>query len=175
MHESKKPGTYIYTEQATVCDPDPWRQLASQLKNKRSPNYTSDDGWNAMPKQHKGDTFISDLQLKHVTNFISVTRVNGTRHSLELAHGQKSKHVTNDKLLETLHNFEFQTLHSSCLGVVHHLFSASFAMEKKINKCLVMSLGTCDLYIKTLLHVPRYRHDHNLPVLDGCSTLQHPL
>ena len=57
-----------------------------------------------MPKQHKGDTFISDLQLKHVTNFISVTRVNGTRHSLELAHGQKSKHATNDKLLETLHN-----------------------------------------------------------------------
>ena len=57
--------------------------------------------------------------------------------------------------------------------MVHHLFSASFAMEKKINKCLVLSLGTCDLYIKTLLHVPRYRHDHNLPVLDGCSNHRH--
>ena len=32
-----------------------------------------------MPKQHKGDTLISDAELKRITNLILVTWVNKTR------------------------------------------------------------------------------------------------
>jgi hypothetical protein len=33
-----------------------------------------------MPKQHKGDTLITDAELKHVSDLILVTWVNKTRH-----------------------------------------------------------------------------------------------
>lgn len=33
-----------------------------------------------MPKQHKGDTLISDMELKHITNVKSVTWVKEKHH-----------------------------------------------------------------------------------------------
>jgi len=55
-----------------------------------------------MPKQHKGDTLISDLKLKLVTDITLVTRTNGTRRSLGVAYGQRKKCVTIDSLSVTL-------------------------------------------------------------------------
>jgi hypothetical protein len=57
-----------------------------------------------MPKHHKGDTLISDLELKCVTSAILVTCVNGARHWLSVAHGQEPKRVTYNKLAVTLFN-----------------------------------------------------------------------
>jgi hypothetical protein len=58
-----------------------------------------------MPKQHEGDTLISDLELKHATNVTTlVTWVNETHRCSILAHGKKTKCVTNDKLLDSLPN-----------------------------------------------------------------------
>ena len=57
-----------------------------------------------MPKQHKGDTLISDLELKLVTNITTVTQINGKRRSLGVAYGQETKRVTIDNLSVTLPN-----------------------------------------------------------------------
>lgn len=58
-----------------------------------------------MSKQHKGYTLISDLKLKYATNVTTlVTWVNETHRFSVLAHGQKTKCVTNDKLLDSLPN-----------------------------------------------------------------------
>ena len=44
-----------------------------------------------MPKQHKGDTLVSDLDFRRVTDITLVTWVNETCRLLVVAHGQEKK------------------------------------------------------------------------------------
>jgi len=55
-----------------------------------------------MPKQHKGDSSISDLELKRVTSNILVTWVNETRRLFVVVHAQETRCVANDKVSVTL-------------------------------------------------------------------------
>jgi hypothetical protein len=104
--------TPVWVAKGRQADPSVWltetaRRTQQAMRHHRScarqKYYATDPGKrHNMPEKLISDAAIRDSETKRVTNNLSVTRVDETRHWLAVAHAPGTRHVTNNIISVTL-------------------------------------------------------------------------